>query len=177
MANKKITELTELTSAASDDVLAIVDVSGTAATKKITVSNLTAGGSDEFFTINGACFIGQTLERAIPFGSTTGESNVFSYTNTYAIPKNCRLVSVTSASSGNGGSVNMKPYKPTSDTQVVSFTPLGTVNVANHVNTGTHTFTFNSSTYDYIVGDRFGISITPAANLLGFRYTILFKMT
>jgi hypothetical protein len=42
MANKKITELTELTSAASDDVLAIVDVSGTAETKKITVANLTS---------------------------------------------------------------------------------------------------------------------------------------
>jgi len=44
MANKKITALTELTTAASDDVLAIVDVSGTAETKKITVSNLTGGG-------------------------------------------------------------------------------------------------------------------------------------
>ena len=43
MANKKISELTALTSAASDDVLAIVDVSGTAETKKITVANLTAG--------------------------------------------------------------------------------------------------------------------------------------
>ena len=43
MANKKITELTALTTAASDDVLAIVDVSGTAETKKITVVNLTAG--------------------------------------------------------------------------------------------------------------------------------------
>jgi hypothetical protein len=43
MANKKITELTALTSPASDDVLAIVDVSGTAETKKITVANLTAG--------------------------------------------------------------------------------------------------------------------------------------
>ena len=42
MANKKITELTELVSAASDDVLAIVDVSGTAETKKITVANLTS---------------------------------------------------------------------------------------------------------------------------------------
>ena len=42
MANKKITELTEITSAASDDVLAIVSVAGTAATKKITVANLTA---------------------------------------------------------------------------------------------------------------------------------------
>jgi hypothetical protein len=44
MANKKITELTELTSAASDDVLAIVDVTGTAETKKITVANLTGSG-------------------------------------------------------------------------------------------------------------------------------------
>ena len=43
MANKKITELTALTTAASDDVLAIVDVGGTAETKKITVANLTAG--------------------------------------------------------------------------------------------------------------------------------------
>ena len=42
MANKKITELTALTTAASDDVLAIVDVSGTAETKKITVANLTS---------------------------------------------------------------------------------------------------------------------------------------
>ncbi len=42
MANKKITELTALTSAASDDVLAIVDISGTVETKKITVANLTA---------------------------------------------------------------------------------------------------------------------------------------
>ena len=41
MANKKITELTALTTAASDDVLAIVDVSG-AETKKITVANLTS---------------------------------------------------------------------------------------------------------------------------------------
>jgi|TARA_R110001599_G_scaffold202358_1_gene399202 hypothetical protein len=44
MANKKITELTPLAVAAADDVLAIVDVSGTAETKKITVANLTGGG-------------------------------------------------------------------------------------------------------------------------------------
>ena len=43
MANKKITELTALTTAAADDVLAIVDVGGTAETKKITVANLTKG--------------------------------------------------------------------------------------------------------------------------------------
>jgi hypothetical protein len=44
MANKKISELSALTTPASDDVLAIVDVSGTAETKKITVANLTAVG-------------------------------------------------------------------------------------------------------------------------------------
>jgi len=40
MANKKITELTALTTPAATDVLAIVDVAG-AETKKITVANLT----------------------------------------------------------------------------------------------------------------------------------------
>ena len=44
MADKKITELTELTTVNDADVLAIVDdVSGTATTKKITRSNLFAG--------------------------------------------------------------------------------------------------------------------------------------
>lgn len=43
MANKKITDLTALTTPAATDVLAIVDVAG-AETKKITVANLTGGG-------------------------------------------------------------------------------------------------------------------------------------
>ena len=50
MANKKITALTALTSAADDDVLAIVDVSETSVsstgeTKKITKANLVTGVS------------------------------------------------------------------------------------------------------------------------------------
>ena len=52
MANKKITALTPLTSAASDDVLAIVDVSGTAETKKITVANLTSGIVGAVYSVN-----------------------------------------------------------------------------------------------------------------------------
>ena len=44
MANKKITELTDLPSPAGADILAIVDdVAGTATTKKVTVTNLLAG--------------------------------------------------------------------------------------------------------------------------------------
>ena len=46
MADKKITELTELTTKAVDDLLVIVDTD-TNTTKKITVANLTALGSDE----------------------------------------------------------------------------------------------------------------------------------
>lgn len=178
MANKKITELAELTSAGASDVLAIVDLSGTAVTKKITVANLTSGGGggDEFFTVNGACFIGQTTERAIPFGSSTSESAVFTYTNVFAIPKNCVLVSVTSASQVSGGSVALKPYKPTTDNNLSNYTELGTVTVANHTAAGTHTFTFDSDTYNYIVGDRFGLSVTPSSTMSGFRYTCLFKM-
>ena len=43
MANKKITALTALSATpATDDVLPIVDVSGTATTKKVTVANLVA---------------------------------------------------------------------------------------------------------------------------------------
>lgn len=53
MANKKITELTALTTAASDDVLAIVDVAG-AETKKITVANLTGGGGGGLLVSGGA---------------------------------------------------------------------------------------------------------------------------
>jgi len=184
MATKKVTQLATATSADAADLVMIVDVSDTAMSpegtnKKITKANLITGGgsSDEFFTVNGACFIGQTSERAIPFGSTTAESTVFTYTNVFAIPKNCRLVSVTSASQVNGGSVDLKPYKPTSDINLSNFTALGTVNVASHTNSGTHTFTFNTSTFDYVVGDRFGISVTPSSNMSGFRYTCLFKMT
>ena len=41
MANKKITELTDLPSPAGADILAIVDdVAGTATTKKVTATNL-----------------------------------------------------------------------------------------------------------------------------------------
>mgnify|MGYP003108739815 CR=1 FL=1 len=45
MANSKITDLTELTSAANDDVLVIVDDSASE-TKKITVANLSSGISN-----------------------------------------------------------------------------------------------------------------------------------
>ena len=178
MATKKVTQLTTATSAADLDLVMIVDVDDTAMSpegtnKQITKANLLSG-VDEFFTINGASYLSQTDERALPLVATS-ESTSFIYTTTFAITNDCRLVSVTSASSTDGGITDLSAYKPTSDAAVSTFTALGTIRVASHTSTGTHTSTFDSSTYDYVVGDRFGLTVESQTNLTGFRFTCLFK--
>ena len=74
MANKKITELTALTTPAATDVLAIVDVAG-AETKKITVANLTGGGGASVATGGGRVQIGTTYDNGtncIGWGGSLG---------------------------------------------------------------------------------------------------------
>ena len=63
MANKKITALTELSAGdrATTDVLPIVDISGTATTKKITVANLvsaTSAGALSSYDFSGSAILG-----------------------------------------------------------------------------------------------------------------------
>ena len=175
MANKKITELTELTSAASDDVLAIVDVSGTAQTKKITVANLTGAG-DEYFIFNGGGSISTSVEMAITFGMSTVDATSFNYLTTAQIPLDCRLVSVRSMSQSSGGSTDIRAYKPTTINDLVSsYTALGTVNIASHSIGTPHLATFNTATYDYAAGDNIGITFDSSANLNGLIVTILLK--
>jgi len=63
MANKKITALTELSAGdrATTDVLPIVDISGTATTKKITVANLvsaTSAGALSSYDFGGNAILG-----------------------------------------------------------------------------------------------------------------------
>jgi hypothetical protein len=62
MANKKITALTALSATpATDDVVPIVDVSGTATTKKITVANLvsaTSAGALSSYDFGGNAILG-----------------------------------------------------------------------------------------------------------------------
>jgi hypothetical protein len=63
MANKKITALTELSAGdrATTDVLPIVDISGTATTKKITVANLvsaTSAGALSSYDFSGNAILG-----------------------------------------------------------------------------------------------------------------------
>jgi len=177
MANKKITELTALAVAAADDVLAIVDVSGTAETKKITVANLTGGG-DEYFIFNGGGYVSTANEMAITFGMSTQDTSNFSYVSTAQIPFNCRLVSVRSFSQSSGGSTDIRAYKPTSIAAPISdFTALGTVNIASHTLGTPHLATFDSAIYDYAAGENIGITFdsTFGSNLNGLIVTILLK--
>ncbi len=175
MANKKITELTALTVAASDDVLAIVDVAG-AETKKITVANLTGGGGDDHFIFNGGGYISTTTESAVTMGMSTTDALYFNYLTTALIPLACRVVSVTTQSQSAGGSTDIRVYKPTGySTSVASETALGTVNQAAHNSATVYTSTFDSSTYDFAVGDRMGITVDSTTNLNGVMVTILLK--
>ena len=175
MANKKITELTALTTAASDDVLAIVDVAG-AETKKITVANLTGGGGDDHFIFNGGGYISTTTESAVTMGMSTTDALYFNYLTTALIPLACRVVSVTTQSQSAGGSTDIRVYKPTGySTSVASETALGTVNQAAHNSATVYTSTFDSSTYDFAVGDRMGITVDSTTNLNGVMVTILLK--
>ena len=177
MANKKITELTPLTSAASDDVLAIVDVSGTAETKKITVANLlkSAGGADHFI-FNGGGYIATTSESAVTMGMSTTDGLYFNYLTTALIPLACKVVSVTTQSQGDGGSTDIRVYKPTGySTSVASETALGTVNQAAHNAATVYTSTFDTATYNFAAGDRMGITVESSGNLNGVMVTILLK--
>ena len=177
MANKKITELTALTSPASDDVLAIVDVSGTAETKKITVANLTAGGGgDDHFIFNGGGYVSTTSEMAVTMGMSTSDGSFFNYLTTALIPIACRVVNVTTQSQSDGGSTDIRVYKPTGyNTSVASETALGTVNQAAHNAATVYTSTFDTATYDFAVGDRMGITVDSTTNLNGLMVTILLK--
>jgi hypothetical protein len=179
MANKKITELTALTTAASDDVLAIVDVAG-AETKKITTTNLLKGitGGDDHLSFNGGGYIGTTAEMAITFGMSTADSTSFNYLTTLQIPIACRLVSVRSFSQASGGSTDVRVYRPTSlSLPIYSYTALGTVNIASHTSATSHLATFDAPAYDYTAGENIGITFESSTNLTGLIVTILLKKT
>lgn len=67
MADKKITELTAQTTAADTDVMPIVDLSGTATTKKITVANLKTG----LAPLSNPTFTGTPAAPTAPAGTNT----------------------------------------------------------------------------------------------------------
>jgi len=175
MANKKITELTALTTPADTDVLAIVDVAG-AETKKITVADLTGGGGEDHFIFNGGGYVSTAVEMAISTGMSTSDSTYFNYVTTFLIPIACRVVNVITQSQSNGGLTNIRVYKPTAYNQLVSTsTELGTPVLHTHNSGVVYTSTFDTSTYDFAAGDRMGITVDSTSNMNGLSVTILMK--
>ena len=175
MANKKVSDLTAITSTEGDDLMYIVDTSdttgGSAGTsKKIKVQDLRT------FSIKNASFVTSTTEMALTMASSLNDTTTFSYTNIFIIPEKCRLVSIQTASQTNGGSTDFAAYKPAAmNDTVAGTTELGSVNVASHTAGTTHTATFDTSTYDYDKGDLFGITVDSTTVLYGFTYTITFR--
>jgi hypothetical protein len=76
MADKKITELTALTSLSNDDLLVVVDdPAGTAVTKKITASNLKSGLiADSIIDAKGDLIVGTAADTParLAVGGTDG---------------------------------------------------------------------------------------------------------
>ena len=130
------------------------------------------------FQVNGGCFLGQTAERAMPFGSSTGESTVFSYVTTYMIPANCKLLRVHTCSQSNAGTVTLKAYTipdATADnTSISNGTLLQTVSVDNHNAGDPFEFTFGS-TGTISKGKKFGLTVSSSNNPNGFRFTAYFE--
>ena len=74
------------------------------------VKYITASALLPKFQVNGGTFLGQTTQRALPFGSTTGESTLFTYTTTYMIPTKCTLLRVHTMCQSNAGNLTLKAY-------------------------------------------------------------------
>ena len=92
MANKKITELTDLPSPAGADILAIVDdVAGTATTKKVTVTNLMGQASAS--NLSSYDFGGNAISN---FDASINDQTVTTYT--VAASDNGKVVVLDNAS-------------------------------------------------------------------------------
>ena len=92
MANKKITELTELTTPAGADILAIVDdVAGTATTKKVSVTNLMGQASAS--NLSSYDFADNSIEG---FSASTNDQTGTNYT--VAASDNGKVVVLNNAS-------------------------------------------------------------------------------
>ena len=97
MANKKISELSALGAApATDDVVPIVDVSGTATTKKVTVANL-LGATNASAAITGGSVAGIT-DLAVADGGTGSSTASGARTN---LGLGTAAVAATGTSDGN----------------------------------------------------------------------------
>ena len=177
MANKKITELTALTTPASTDVLAIVDVAG-AETKKITVANLTGGGGTNNVILNWSFYDNSVRDVYIPLTSEQESTTIQRY-NRFICPfngslKKCSFISQYTQTGGTGtltlalGTI----------TAVATFTVVETATITlplSSYTTSSFVFTTNTLTE----GGRYAFFLTGQGtqsfgNCIG---TLLFEIT
>ena len=195
MANKKITDLTELTSVADGDLVCIVDVSDTTGssagtTKKIQKSNLVAGagGGNEYFTqVSGAYISGTGAFYNLPIGGfSQTEATSVQWYHKFAVPANVRLVDVTVMyqRGATGRTINLTAYDHNIPSQGANLGQAtnGPLN-ATATGGGNLVFNFNTSAFDYTSSSEIGLGIniggtvTSSTTLLGVAITMRFKFT
>ena len=180
MAFQKLTDKTALTTAASDDLMHIVDVSDTTGSaagtsKKITVSDLsnTLGGT-QWVTMQGAFFQNNTTFAYWPLsGASTSESSFNSYLNTMALPVAMRLVDVTLwAQSGSARNETINVYN---FTIAGAGALIGSVTASVTAGQATR-FVFDTSTFDYAALGEAGLGWTPNTAPNGCSFTARYKI-
>jgi len=102
MATSKVTDLTELTSVADDDLIMVVDVSDTTdsddgTSKKISKSNLVAGlgGGATKTMVNGSFFDNTIRDVYLPVGNTETEYTTLQRSNKLPMPYAGQLLRVS----------------------------------------------------------------------------------
>jgi len=181
MAFQKLTDKTALTTAASDDLMHIVDVSDTTGSaagtsKKITVSDLgNALGSTQWFTLQGAFFQNSAIFSYFPAsGATLSESPYVTYSNLCPLPVAMRLVDVTlwvtSPSTTRNETIN-----------IYNFTIAGTGSLIGSVTasvTGGQAtrFVYDTSTFDFPALGEFALGWTPSSVPNGCSFSARFKL-
>ena len=130
------------------------------------------------FQVNGGAFLSQTAQRALPFQGSLNESTIFSYTTTYMIPVDCKLLRVHTCSQGSAGTVTLKAYTigdtVADNTAISNGTLLQSASVDNHNAGDPFEFTFGS-TGTISKGKKFGLTVESDNNPNGFRFTAYFE--
>lgn len=186
MATKKISDLTELTSTAQDDVLAIVDTSANE-TKKIKVSNLVTGG-DEFFVLSAGAYLssGGTFFYLPISGVSQTESATLAWYHKLPLPANARLVDVAliyqRGATGRTLQLNAYDFSISGQGALLGGATNGPL-AATSSTGGNLVFNFNTSAFDYTSTSQVGLGISIGGTLhqgntvLGCTITMRFKLT
>jgi len=144
MADKKISQLTDLTDPAADDVLPIVDVSGTPVTKKVAVSSLmsqapvqSVAGKTDIVTLSSSDVTG--LGSAAVLDPGTGANNLVQLDASSRLPAvdGSQLINLPAGGGGPGAFNTI--VQETSDARTLSDGDNGKVIVCTNGNTTTIT--------------------------------------